>query len=147
MQKAFILITLLVCIAGYGQKVDLDKFYFTAAFRELPNQPLDTSYHTFSVSAEVGPLTRLTIKTPELAPRVSMQGWRRLNYDAHLQVQFKFEDVIVEQTGVKENVEVLKDKNGKETGKKSTYVMQVTYSYGANARLIDYKGQLIGSFT
>jgi hypothetical protein len=57
-----------------------------------------------------------------------MDGWKRLNYDAHLQVQFKFEDVIVEQTNVKENVEVLKDKNGKKQARGTPYVMQVTYS-------------------
>ena len=66
MRKAIILFTLLPCIAGYGQKVDLDKFYFTASFRELPQQPLDTSYHTFSVTAETGPLTRLAVRPPEL---------------------------------------------------------------------------------
>ena len=147
MRKAIILFTLLLCIAGYGQKVDLDKFYFTASFRELPQQPLDTSYHTFSVTAETGPLTRLAVSPPELQQRVMMDGWKRLNYDAHLQVQFKFEDVIVEQTNVKENVEILKDKNGKEIGKKSTYVMQVTYSYGATAKIADYKGQMVGDFT
>jgi len=147
MRKASIFFTLLVGIAGYGQKVDLDKFYFTASFRDLPQQPLDTSYHTFSVSAEIGPISRLSIKSADLVQRVTMEGWKRLNYDAHLQVAFKFEDVIIEQTGVKENVEILKDKNGKETGKRSTYVMQVTYSYGANARIIDYKGQLIDNYT
>jgi len=147
MRKAFILITLLVCIAGYGQKVDLDKFYFTASFRDLPRQPLDTSFHTFSASAEIGPLSRLMIKSTDLVPRITIDGWKRLNYDAHLQVQFKFEDVIIEQTGVKENVEILKDKNGVQTGKRSTYVMQVTYAYGANARIVDYRGQLVSSYT
>ncbi len=147
MRKTLLIITLLVCITGYGQKVDLDKFYFTASFRDLPQQPLDTSYHTFSVSSETGPLTRLVIKPGDIDPRVVMDGWKRLNYDAHLQVQFKFEDVIIEQTSSKENVEILKDKNGRETRKKSTYTMQVTYSYGASARVVDYKGQLVGSFS
>jgi hypothetical protein len=27
---------------------------------------LDTSYHTFSVTAETGPLTRLAVRPPEL---------------------------------------------------------------------------------
>ena len=147
MRKAITLFTLVVCIAGYGQKVDLDKFYFSASFRELPQQPLDTAYHTFSILAEIGPISRLVVKSPDLVQRVYMEGWRRLNSDAHLQVQFKFEDVIIEQTGVKETVEVLKDKDGKEIGKKTSYVNQVTYSYGANARIVDYKGQFIESYT
>ena len=147
MRKAIILFCLLAYIAGQGQKVDLDKFYFTASYRELPSQPLDTSYHTFSVSAESGPLTKVAVKPVEMEQRVMMDGWKRLQNGAHLQVQFKFEDVIVEQTSAKENVEILKDKNGKETGKRSTYVMQATYTYGATARITDYKGQFVASFT
>ena len=147
MRKAFALFTVLVAVAGYGQKVDLDKFYFSASFMELPHDPLDTAYHTFSVTAEIGPISRLVVKAPELIQRVYMDGWRRLNSDAHVQVQFKFEDVIIEQTGVKETVEVLKDKDGKEIGKKPGFINQVTYSYGANARIFDYKGQFVASFT
>jgi len=147
MRKAIILFCLVACVTGYGQKVDLDRFYFTASYRELPSQPLDTSYHTFSVMAESGPLTRLAVQPSEMEQRVMMDGWKRLGAGAHLQVQFKFEDVIVEQTGTKETVEILKDKNGKETGKRSTYVMQATYTYGATARITDYHGQFVGSFT
>jgi tetratricopeptide (TPR) repeat protein len=55
--------------------------------------------------------------------------------------------VMIEQTGVKENVEVIKDNNGKETGKKSTYVMQITYTYASQAKVVDYKGEVISTFT
>jgi len=147
MRKALFLAVQFVCIAAYAQKVDLDRFYFSASYRDLPRTPLDTSYHTFSVTAQIGPLSKLVLKPADMEQRVSMDGWRRLNYGAHLQVQFRFDDVIIENTGVKENVEVLKDKNGNETGKKSTYVMQVTYTYGAQAKLEDYKGQAVASFT
>jgi hypothetical protein len=147
MRKAIILVVQFVCLAAYAQKVDLDKFYFTASYRDLPRTPLDTSYHTFQVWVTTGPLTKVVIKPSDLEQRVGMDGWRRLQNNAHLEVQFHFDDVIIENTGVKENVEVLKDKNGKETGTKSTYVMQVTYTYGSQASLVDYKGQSISSFT
>jgi hypothetical protein len=147
MRKAIIIAVQLVCLGVYAQKVDLDRFYFSAAYRDLPRTPLDTSYHTFSVSAQTGPLSKLVLKPVDLEQRVSMDGWRRITSGAHLLVDFRFDDVIIEQTGVKENVEVLKDKNGKETGKRSTYVMQVTYTYGAQAKLTDYRGQSVASFT
>ena len=147
MRKAIILAIQFVCLAAYAQKVDLDRFYFSASYRDLPRTPLDTSYHTFSVSATIGPLTRYIAKPIDFEQRVAMDGWRRLNNGAHVQVQFRFDDVIIENTGVKENVEVLKDKNGNQTGTRSTYVMQVTYTYGSQATLVDYKGQTVSSFT
>jgi len=147
MRKALILVAQLACLTVFAQKVDLDRFYFSASYRDLPRTPLDTSYHTFSVSADTGPLSKLVVKSADLEQRVFMDGWRKLNYGAHLQVQFHFGDVIIENTGVKENVEVLKDKDGKETGKRSTYVMQATYTYEATAKLVDYKGQVAGVFT
>jgi len=147
MRKAYILLSLLLGVAAYGQKVDLDRSYFTASFRDLPLEPLDTAYHTFSVSAETGPISKVVMKPADLERLVMIDGWRRLSYDAHVQVQFKFEDVIIEQTSVKESVEILKDKNGKETGKRSSYSSEVTYSYAASAKLVDYKGQVVGAYT
>src|SRR5580765_2192672 len=99
MRKALVLAVQLVCLGVYAQKVDLDRFYFSASYRDLPRTPLDTSYHTFSVSATTGPLTRYVVKPIDLEQRVAMDGWRRLNNGAHLQVQFRFDDVIIENTG------------------------------------------------
>ena len=147
MRKIFTLVALAICLTSYSQKVDLDKFYFSASYRDLPRQPLDTSYHTFSVNVETGPLSKLVIRRGELEERVRIEGWKQLSYDAHLQVQFRFEDVIIEKSEAKENVEILKDNNGRETGRRSSFVLQVTYSYGAQSRLIDYKGQSIASYT
>jgi len=147
MQKIISLVIVVLGLSVHAQKVDLDKFYFSASYRDLPRQPLDTSYHTFSVRAETGPLSKLVIRSAEVQERVRMEGWKQLNYDAHLQVQFRFEDVIIEKSDVNENVEVLKDKNGKETGRKSSFILQVTYSYGAQSRLTDYKGQAVANYT
>ena len=127
----------------FAQKVDLDKFYFTANYRDLPRHPLDTSYHTFSVYVQTGPLSRLAIRRGEIEDQVQIYGWKRLQSKAHVEIQFRFEDVLIEKTDVIENVEILKDKNGKETGRRSTFTLSIIYAYGAQAKLTDYRGQAI----
>jgi len=130
-----------------GDKVDLDKFSFTASYRDIPRKALDTSYHTYSVKIDYGYLTRVAFKRNELEDQVTMEGWKRLPYDAHVQVHLKFEDLIVQGSEVREKSEVLKDKDGKETGKRTYYVVEVPYIFGAHAKITDYKGRFIDNYT
>jgi hypothetical protein len=44
-------------------------------------------------------------------------------------------------------VEILKDKNGKETGRRSHYYVQLAYSFAAQSKVSDYKGNPIITFT
>jgi hypothetical protein len=128
-----------------GDKVDLDKYTFAASYRDLPKNGLDTSYHTYSVKIEYGLLNKLALRRDELENQVRIEGWRRLSYNAHVQVALRFEDLIIQGSEVKEKVEVTKDKDGKETGKKTYYVVEVPYSFGAQARITDYRGRFIES--
>ncbi|HYF30732.1 MAG TPA: hypothetical protein VD993_06410 [Chitinophagaceae bacterium] len=151
MKKIFYLIALTAFMAGCGgsaavsngDKVDLDKFSFTASYRDLPRNALDTSYHTYSVQIDYGYLTRLSLKRGELENQVRLEGWRRLPYGAHVQVKIKFEDLIIQSSDVREKEEVIKDKDGKETGKRKYYVVEVGYTFGAQAKITDYKGAFI----
>ncbi len=154
MKNIFYLLAFTAFISGCGasavsngDKVDLDKYSFTASYRDLPKKGLDTSYHTYSVKIEYGLLNKLAIRRDELENQVQIEGWRRLSYDAHVQVSLRFEDLLITGSEVKERVETIKDKDGKETGKKSTYVVEVGYSFGAHAKLTDYKGRFIDDIT
>lgn len=128
-----------------GEKVDLDKYSFSASYRDLPKKGLDTSYHTFSVKIEYGPLSKLALRRDELENQVYIDGWRRIPYGAHVQVSLRFEDLIIQGSEVKERVETIKDKDGKETGKKTNYVVEVPYTFGALAKITDYKGRFVES--
>lgn len=129
-----------------GDKVDLDRYSFSASYRDLPTGGLDTSYRTYSVRIEYGFLNKLALRRDELENQVEIAGWRRLPGDAHVQVNLRFEDLIIQGSEVKERVETIKDKDGKETGKKTTYTVEVPYTFGAHARVTDYKGRFIESF-
>jgi hypothetical protein len=144
MKKPLVL-GLFTCITllATAQNVDLDRFYFNATYRELPRRGLDTSWRTFAVKAEIGPLCRQTMKKDDLTQLVEIEGWRKLNNNAHLMVRTKLEDVIVEKSQVKERQEILKDKQGKQTGVKMYYAMQLTYTYTAQTSITDYTGRTL----
>ncbi|PWU04184.1 MAG: hypothetical protein C5B52_01925 [Bacteroidetes bacterium] len=128
-----------ICFIANAQKVDLDKFTFTANYRILPRKPLDSSYHTFDVSVKASSAIRNAVTT-DLTSQVNILGWKRLNERAHISVQTRMEDVIIEKNELQQREEILTDKNGKETGRRIWYFQMVTYSFAAMADVIDYKG-------
>ena len=62
---------------------------------------------------------------------------------AHVKIFTRLEDIFIENVEVKERVEILKDKNGKETGRRSHFYMQLAYTFAAESRVTDYKGNVI----
>lgn len=144
MKRFLFIITLLVYgLTSLAQRVDLDRFSFSANYRNLPREPLDTSYKTYTVFLETGPMMRLLNQEDQFNNQVNISGWKLIPFDAHLRISIVMEDAMIENTEVKTNVQILKDKAGKEIGKKTTYQSQVTYTYGARIRITDYKGALI----
>ena len=144
MKRPYYLIFLIVLSSNaWAQKVDLDKFTFTANYRVLPRKPLDSSYHTFDVSIRSSQIVRSAIKGSDLPSQVSILGWKRLNDRAHISVQVRMEDVVIEKTELQQREEILKDKNGKETGRRIWYFQMITYSFAAMADIVDYKGMTL----
>src|SRR5215471_13116344 len=121
----------LMCLSLMAQKVDLDKFYFTATYTELPRHPLDPSYRTFSVHVETGQLCRMAMPVNELGQNVFIDGWKRLDGGAHVNVDIRIEDVVVEKVDPVERQELIKDKYGKQIGVRMHYSTQLTYSFAA----------------
>jgi hypothetical protein len=143
----FLCIAVLLSLALAAQKVDLDKFYFNATYRQLPHRPLDTSYRTYSVVVETGRLNRVAMREDNLSDQVYIDGWRKLVRNGHLIVNLRLEDVMIEGSETKERVEILKDKDGKQTGTRSHYSVQLKYSYAARALINDYKGSTVLNLT
>jgi hypothetical protein len=133
----------LISLVSAAQSVDLDRFYFNATYRELPRKGLDTSWRTYAVSMESGPMCKMAIKDEYLTQLVNIEGWRKLDRRAHILIKSRLEDVIVERSQVRERQEILKDKQGKQVGVKNYYAMQLTYSYGAQTTVTDYTGRVL----
>jgi hypothetical protein len=133
--------TLMLPVIAISQKVpDLDRFRFTAQFRTLPVHRLDSSYKTYSINLEGTRLMRTYLSEMEPERSVVLEGWKRLSKDGHISVDVKVEDLLPESVSVKERVEVIKDRNGKQTGTRTLYHQEVVYTFSAFADVSDYKG-------
>lgn len=143
MQKKILMAALLLPIIVLSQRVDLDRFRITSQFRSLPAERIDSTYRTYHVSVEGTRLmqTYLNNMTPE--ETVVLEGWRKLSNNGHLVVQVKLEDLLPESFSVKERDEIVRDRAGKETGRRKLYYQEVVYTFSAFADISDYKGAFI----
>ncbi|MEP7374065.1 MAG: hypothetical protein ABI675_11790 [Chitinophagaceae bacterium] len=140
MRKNLLTIVLLLPLMVFSQKVDLDRFKFTSQFRSLPTILVDSSYHTYHVSVETSRLMQAYLNgmTPEKS--VILEGWRMLKKNGHLAIGVKLEDLLPESFSLREREEIIKDRAGKETGRRKLYSQEVTYTFSAFADVSDYKG-------
>lgn len=134
-------IVALLSLNTNAQKVDLDRFNFSASFRSLPIVKLDSSYRTYDLSVEGTRLMQNYML--DLAPEkyLRIQGWRMLPSRAHINVKIKFEDLLPESFATKERVEIIKDRTGKQIGTRNTYYQEVVYTFAAVGEVNDYKGE------
>lgn len=140
MKSKLLAVVLLSPLFLLGQKIDLDRFKFTSQFRSLPLEGLDTSYHTYNVVIEGTKLMQpyLSDLTPEKS--VQLDGWKKLEKDGHITISVKLEDLLPESVSVNEREEIIKDRNGKETGRRKLYSQEVVYTFSAFADITDYRG-------
>ena len=144
MRKPLILgILLILALGSQAQRADLDKFSFTARYRNLPRSPLDSAYTTYSVDIETGQVMRALGHQQDVANRLVIEGWKQIPYDAHVQIQLVMEDVLVEGTEIVSRTYPIKDKDGKQIGERKAFRNQVRYSYASRWRMTDYKGNTL----
>lgn len=144
MKAFFILFLTFLVLPSVAQKVDLDRYSFMTTYRDLPQKPLDPAYRTYVVQVQGTRSIRATFSDEELASAIRIDGWQRMERGrAHVIVRPMLEDVIIEKSEIKERVDIQKDKDGKETGRKYYYKLQVDYSFAADVDVSDYKGKSI----
>lgn len=134
---------LLLPLLSFSQKVDLDRFKFTAQYRSLPVFGLDTSYHTYNVSVEGTKLMQNYLDDMSPENSVLLEGWKKLDNKGHITIEVKLEDLLPESVSVKEREQIIKDRSGKETGRRKLYWQEVVYTFSAFADINDYKGMHI----
>jgi hypothetical protein len=141
MKKIFLCLLLVSYTAIiFGQRVDLDKACFTHNYKSLPSIFLDKSYNTFSI--QVTKSTALKVLSVETNTNgINIEGKKKLESGGHLLINLDLGDFNIESSEVKERVDIQKDKDGKETGRKYYYRVDVVYTFTANASAKDYTGK------
>ncbi|MDJ1505381.1 hypothetical protein [Xanthocytophaga agilis] len=145
MKKTFTKLAVLLFISAsvYAQKVDLDRASFSYTYRDLPTNPLDQTYKTYSSVIIATSSVKANYSDDQFKSGIAIEGWRRVENNAHVIITANIDDVIIDASEVKERVDISKDKNGKETGRKYYYWLEMQYSFAANAKVADLKGNVI----
>lgn len=147
MKRHFFAIVLLLPLLVLGQKnVDLDKFKFTSEFRTLPAYRLDSSYRTYNVVIEGNKLMQAYLDGMSPEKSVILEGWKMLENDGHLTINVKVDEILPESFSVKERVEIIRDRAGKQTGTRTYYHQEVVYTFSSFASVSDYNGAHILDF-
>ena len=139
-RKNIFIAALLLPFIAYSQRVDLDRFKFSSQYRSLPAIRLDSSYRTYHVLVETSRLMRGYLSGISPEKSVMLEGWRMLKKNGHLAIQVKLEDLLPESFSVTEREEIIKDRAGKETGRRKLYSQEVVYTFSAFADINDHKG-------
>jgi hypothetical protein len=141
-----------VSIAFFGlfsmmnaQRIDLDREYFGYTYRNLPNVALDKSFKTYSV--DVDKTVALDMLSNESAnSKINIEGLKKVTGKAHIMVNIRMEDLIIESQKVESRTVVNKDKDGKETGRTTYYWTEAVYSFSASAMVNDFNGYKLKSY-
>ncbi|HEX6849457.1 MAG TPA: hypothetical protein VF144_20870, partial [Chitinophagaceae bacterium] len=126
------LCTSLLFASVFAQRVDLDRFNFTASYRDFPDEPLPTEYKTYNVRIEASPSLGLGFSASTLENMISIEGLKKVPGTGHITVIAILDDIVIEKTETKERVQVTKDKNNVEI-RKSFFATEMIYSFGARA--------------
>ncbi|HJS55277.1 MAG TPA: hypothetical protein VJ765_12065, partial [Chitinophagaceae bacterium] len=66
--------TSLIFASLCAQRVDLDRFNFTASYRDFPDEPLPDEYKTYNVRIEASPSLGLGYSITNLENLISIEG-------------------------------------------------------------------------
>jgi hypothetical protein len=148
MKKVYtVLLSIFFTYIAYCQRVDLDKYNFNASYIELPRKAIDTGFRTFFVEIDASSGIQKDLEHENPGELIYIKGWKKLPGNGHVRIATRLEDVFIENIEVKERIEVLKDKEGKETGKRSHYYIQLLYTFAAYAKVTDYKDNRLATLT
>ena len=138
------LCTSLLFVSTFAQRVDLDRFNFTASYRDFPNEPLPDEFKTYNVRIEASPSLGLGYSAGNLENLINIEGLKKVVGTGHITILAILDDIVIEKTEAKERVQVTKDKNNVEITK-SFYSTEMTYSFSARATIYDYRGSTVTS--
>src|SRR6187431_1877295 len=139
-----ILCTSLLFASAFAQRVDLDRFNFTASFRDFPNEPLPIEYKTYNVRIEASPSLGLGYTAANLESMINIEGLKKVTGTGHVTILAILDDIVIEKTETKEIMQVNKNKNNVDITK-SFFSTEMTYSFSARATIYDYRGSTVTS--
>lgn len=143
--KLMLALGLLLSLTLTAQKVDLDRFRFTAAYRDLPSMPIDSAYHSYDFQLHTGPLMRVATNDLRGAETLFIEGWLGVPEHGDIGVSLNMEDLIIVKSDLQSREEIKKDKSGNITNRKTYHYSVLTYTYTARMAVTDKEGRQLQS--
>ncbi len=146
---SLMILVLILFISGslLAQKVDLDKYHFSAEYKSLPTNPLPAGNRTYSVSSRGSSIANEAVANGSVVDRVNISGFKKVEGRAHINYNFDFGDLYIKSAVTSSRKEETKDKNNVVTSTRYYYKKTVTYSFAITAKITDEKGVVIGNFS
>lgn len=146
MKTALITLFCLIALTQVNaQRVDLDRFNFTAAYRNYPEDPLPNDFKTYNVRVEASPSLGLGYSAAsQYAGQIEIEGLKKTEGTGHVTLLLILDDIIFEKSELKERIQTTKDRQGVEV-KKSFFSTELVYSFAARSTLFDYRGNTLVS--
>lgn len=130
-----------------AQKADLDRYFAKLKYRALPTKPQNPEYTTYSINLSASATVRNNHGENEIQDRINIAGWKKVSgTKGHIIVQINLNELMIASSKIEERIEPIKDKDGKETGKKYFYKAVASYTWDGNANVRDYKESTLGSY-
>lgn len=141
MKKLVLLFTTIVTASMLiAQKVDLDRFNFRYVTRILPSSPLPDGYKTYQFNIASSASVREVFNDDRIKQTLTINGLKQTEGKSHITINMNLGEVSLKNPELKEREEVLKDKDGKETGRKKYYWIEAVYAWTGEVNVTDYKG-------
>lgn len=141
MKKTILLAAFFLIYATvFAQKVDLDRFNFRWTFRALPSNPLPEEYKTYNFNISSSQSVREVYTDDRVKGTLALQGWKSVETPGHITINLNMGEVSLKNPELKEREEILKDKDGKETGRKKYYWIEAVYAWTGDVSVVDFKG-------
>lgn len=131
----------------FAQKVDLDRFNFRYTLRTLPTNPLPEGYKTYQFNIASSASVREVYNDDRIKQALTISGLKQTEGKGHITINMNLGEVSLKNPELKEREEILKDKDGKETGRKKYYWIEAVYAWTGEVNVTDYKGTKLYSTT
>lgn len=137
----------LLPFTSYAQKVDLDRYNIHCEFKDLPAKPMGDETSTYAVEVGCPGNVLNSVSQTSIEQGIGIQGLKRSNSSPSFIIYFNSEDLNIREVGVKDYVDIQKDSKGVETGRKTSYYVEATYSLKCEGKCYSAQKQLLYSAT
>lgn len=120
---------------SFAQKVDLDRYSFNVSYQQLPKEFVPLEQRTYGTKVTVGSSIRSYADEATLYDRIKLYGWKKVESSPTVGLDMNLESFSFKDANLKSETTEQKDKDGKVTGRTTSYWVLATYEARGFSRI------------